>query len=86
RLNFAENLLQYKDDQLAFVFQGETKVSKQITYVELNKTVARLAKSLKEIGIGIGDRVVSYIPNLIETPIAMLATAAIGAVWASCGA
>ncbi|MHA1985976.1 MAG: acetoacetate--CoA ligase [Promethearchaeota archaeon] len=86
RLNFAENLLQYKDDQLAFIFQGETRISKKITYAELNKIVARLAKSLKEIGVGIGDRVVSYIPNLIETPIAMLASAAIGATWASCGA
>ena len=86
RLNFAENLLKYKDDQLAFIFQGETKVSKQITYAELNKTVARLAKSLKEIGIKVGDRVVSYIPNLIETPTAMLATTTIGAIWASCGA
>jgi len=86
RLNFAENLLRYNDDKLAFIFQGETKVSKQITYAELNRTVARLAKSLKEMGIKIGDRVVSYIPNLIETPIAMLATTAIGATWASCGA
>ncbi|MFX1411674.1 MAG: acetoacetate--CoA ligase [Promethearchaeota archaeon] len=86
KLNFAENLLKYKDDQLAFIFQGETKVSKQITYAELNKTVVRLAKSLKEIGIKTGDRVVSYIPNLIETPTAMLATTAIGAIWASCGA
>ena len=85
-LNFAENLLKYKDDKLAFDFQGETKVSKQMTYAELNKTVARLAKSLKEIGVKVGDRVVSYIPNLIETPIAMLAAAAIGATWASCGA
>jgi len=86
RLNFAENLLKYKDDQLAFVFQGETKVSKQMTYKELNKTVARLAKSLKNMGVKVGDRVVSYIPNLIETPIAMLAATAIGAIWASCGA
>jgi len=86
RLNFAENLLKYKDDKLAFDFQGETKVSKQMTYAELNKTVARLAKSLKEIGVKVGDRVVSYIPNLIETPVAMLAGAAIGATWASCGA
>lgn len=85
-LNFAENLLKYKDDQLAFVFQGETKVSKQMTYAELNKIVARLAKSLKEMGVKVGDRVVSYIPNLIETPIAMLAATAIGATWASCGA
>ncbi|UCC21296.1 MAG: acetoacetate--CoA ligase [Promethearchaeota archaeon] len=86
RLNFAENLLKYKDNQLAFDFQGETKVSKQITYAELNKIVARLAKSLKEAGVKVGDRVVSYIPNLIETPTAMLAAAAIGATWASCGA
>lgn len=86
RLNFAENLLRYNDDKLAFIFQGETKVSKQITYAKLNLTVARLAKSLKEIGVKVGDRVVSYIPNLIETPIAMLATTAIGAIWASCGA
>ncbi|MBY9013193.1 MAG: acetoacetate--CoA ligase [Candidatus Lokiarchaeota archaeon] len=86
KLNFAENLLKYKDDQLAFIFQGETKVSKQITYAELNKVVARLAKSLKEMGVKVGDRIVSYIPNLIETPIAMLAATAIGATWASCGA
>lgn len=86
KLNFAENLLKYKDHQIAFIFQGETKVAKQMTYSELNITVARLAKSLKEIGIRVGDRVVSYIPNLIETPTAMLATTAIGAIWASCGA
>ncbi len=86
RLNFAENLLKYKDDQLAFIFQGETKVSKKTTYAELNRTVARLVKSLKDMGVKIGDRVVSYIPNLIETPTAMLATTAIGATWASCGA
>ena len=86
KLNFAENLLKYKDEQLAFIFQGETKVSKEITYADLNITVARLAKSLKEIGVKVGDRVVSYIPNLIETPTAMLAATAIGATWASCGA
>ncbi|TFG19483.1 MAG: acetoacetate--CoA ligase [Promethearchaeota archaeon] len=85
-LNFAENLLKYNDNQLAFIFQGETKITKQTTYAELHKTVARLAKSLKEAGVKVGDRVVSYIPNLIETPTAMLAAAAIGAIWASCGA
>ncbi|MFX0186172.1 MAG: AMP-binding protein [Candidatus Hodarchaeota archaeon] len=86
KLNFAENLLKFKDEQLAFDFQGETKVSKQMTYAELNKRVARIAKSLREMGIKTGDRVVSYIPNLIETPIAMLAATSIGAIWASCGA
>lgn len=86
RLNFAENLLKYKDEQLAFIFQGETKKSQTMTYSELNRQVACLARSLKEIGVKKGDRVVSYIPNLIETPIAMLATTSIGATWASCGA
>jgi acetoacetyl-CoA synthetase len=86
RLNFAENLLKFKDDQPAFIFQGETKKTELISYATLNKEVARLANSLREMGIKVGDRVVSYIPNLIETPIAMLAAASIGAVWASCGA
>jgi acetoacetyl-CoA synthetase len=86
KLNFAENLLKFKDDRLAFVFQGETKKYREMTYSELNKQVVRLGKSLREMGIKIGDRVVSYIPNLIETPVAMLAATAIGATWASCGA
>ncbi|MHA1273920.1 MAG: acetoacetate--CoA ligase [Promethearchaeota archaeon] len=86
KLNFAENLLKYNDDQKAFVFQGETKVHKEISYSQLKKEVAKLAKSLREIGVKTGDRVVSYIPNLIETPIAMLAATSIGAIWASCGA
>jgi acetoacetyl-CoA synthetase len=85
-MNFAENLLKFNDDHLAFIFQGETKVTKKMTYKELNNTVACLAKALKDIGVKKGDRVVSYIPNMIETPIAMLATASIGAIWASCGA
>ncbi len=86
RINFAENLLRCKDDQLAFIFQGESKVTEKMTYKELNKKVAQLAKSLRDMGVEKGDRVVSYIPNLIETPIAMLAATSIGAVWASCGA
>ena len=86
KLNFAENLLKYNDNQLAFIFQGESKKHKEMSYKELNQTVARLAKSLTDMGIKKGDRIVSYIPNLIETPIAMLATSSIGAIWASCGA
>ena len=86
KLNFAQNLLKFNDDQLAFIFQGESKKTAKMTYKELNKTVAKLAKSLKDMGVKKGDRVVSYIPNLIETAIAMLATTSIGAIWASCGA
>ncbi len=84
RLNYAENLLRYRDDRLAFRFVGETAKSSQMTYAELYDTVARLAKSLREIGIQPGDRVVGYLPNLMETDIAMLAATSLGAVWSSC--
>jgi acetoacetyl-CoA synthetase len=84
RLNFAENLLRYRDDQLAFIFKGETQTSKHMTYAELYDVVARLARSLHESGIVPGDRVVGYMPNLIETAVAMLAATSLGATWSSC--
>jgi acetoacetyl-CoA synthetase len=84
KLNFAENLLRYRDDRLAFIFRGENVKSAKMTYAELYATVARLAKSLREIGIVPGDRVAGYMPNLIETAAAMLAATSVGAVWSSC--
>jgi len=84
KLNFAENLLRYRDDQLAFVFRGETVKSAKMTYAELHTTVARLAKSMRELGIRPGDRVAGYMPNLMETALSMLAATSIGAVWSSC--
>ena len=84
-LNFAENLLRYRDNKTAFVFKCETKPSVSITYEELYKTVGRLAGALKEQGVRKGDRVVAYMPNMTETAIAMLAVTSIGAIWASCG-
>lgn len=84
RLNFAQNLLRYRDEHVAFKFVGETQKTAQMTYAELYDTVARLAKSLKDLGVKPGDRVVGYMPNLMETAIAMLAATSIGAVWSSC--
>lgn len=84
RLNFAENLLRYRDDRVAFIFMGETQRAARMTYAELYDSVARLAKSLREVGIRPGDRVVAYMPNLIETVVAMLAATSVGAVWSSC--
>ena len=86
RLNFAENLLRFRDDHPAFIFRGERGKSASMTYRELYDTVARLAGSLRKMGVVAGDRVAAYMPNLMETAIAMLATTSIGAVWASCGA
>jgi acetoacetyl-CoA synthetase len=85
RLNFAENLMRYRDDHLAFIFKGENQKGVKLTYAEVYNSVCRLAKSLREIKIAPGDRVCAYMPNLIETVIAMLAATSIGAVWASCG-
>jgi acetoacetyl-CoA synthetase len=84
RLNFAENLLRHRDDHLAFIFRGETRKS-EISYAELYDSVARLAKSLREMGVAPGDRVTAYMPNIMETAIAMLAATSVGGVWASCG-
>nr|MDO8114130.1 acetoacetate--CoA ligase [Candidatus Sigynarchaeota archaeon] len=86
RLNFAENLLRFKDDQVAFLFRGEGQKKTTMTYAQLHDQVARLAKSLRALGIIAGDRVGAYIPNLPETAIAMLAATSIGAIWSSCGA
>ncbi len=86
RMNFAENLLRHRDDRLAFAFRGETQRSARTTYAQLYDQVARLAESLREIGVRPGDRVCGYMPNLIETAAAMMAATSLGAVWASCGA
>ena len=83
-MNFAENLLRYRDDGLAFIFKGETQSTKTMTYAELYDSVARLSHSLAEAGVGVGDRVVGYMPNLIETVVCMLAATSLGATWSSC--
>ncbi len=84
RLNFSENLLRYRDDRTALIFRGETQRSAQMTYAELYDAVARLAKPLRETGIRVGDRVVGYMPNTMETVIGMLAASSLGAIWSSC--
>ncbi|MBM3131757.1 MAG: acetoacetate--CoA ligase [Chloroflexi bacterium] len=84
RLNFARNLLRYSDDHPALIFKGEGDLAASMTYAELHGAVARLAKSLRAMGVKPSDRVVAYMPNLMETVIAMLAATSIGAIWSSC--
>jgi acetoacetyl-CoA synthetase len=85
RLNFAENLLRFRDNHLAFIFKSENGRTAKMTYSELYYEVARLAKLLREFGVSLSDRVVAYMPNIIQTAVAMLATTCIGATWSSCG-
>ena len=84
RLNFAENLLRYRDDHIAVSFRGEGKDTVSITYAELYDLVARMAKSFREMGIKAGDRVTGFMPNMIEAIVSMLAATSLGAIWSSC--
>jgi acetoacetyl-CoA synthetase len=84
RLNFAENLLRYRDDRAALIFQGEDRATRKVTYAELYDEVARLAKPLRELGVKPGDRVVGFVPNMPEAIFAMLAATSAGATWSSC--
>jgi len=84
RLNFAENLLRFRDDSVALIFKGEDHPPVKMTYAQLYDEVARLAKGLKACGVGPGDRVAGFLPNMPEAVTAMLAATSIGAVWSSC--
>ena len=84
RLNFAENLMRFRDEQTALIFRGEDRVVRRMTYDELYDETTRVARSLKSAGVQAGDRVAGFMPNMPETIIAMLAAAGIGATWSSC--
>jgi acetoacetyl-CoA synthetase len=84
RLNFAENLLRHADDRLALVFRPEGGSRETWTRAELYDEVSRLVQVFREWGIGPGDRVAAYLPNMPAAIVGMLATAAVGATWSSC--
>ncbi|MFQ5792642.1 MAG: acetoacetate--CoA ligase, partial [Acidobacteriota bacterium] len=84
KLNFAENLLRYRDEQPALIFRSETGHRRVLSYAELYEQAACTARSLREFGVKPGDRVAGFIPNLPETVVAMLATTSLGALWSSC--
>ena len=84
RLNFAENLLRYRDDRTALTFIGEGQEAVRLSYAQLYDKVAHLAEALRQSGVKVGDRIAGFMPNMIETVIAMLATTSLGAIWSSC--
>jgi len=84
RLNFAENLLRRRDPSDAIVFWAEDKVKRRLSHAALYDAVSQMAQALRADGVGVGDRVAGYLPNMPETVIAMLATASLGATWSSC--
>ncbi|MDG1312385.1 MAG: acetoacetate--CoA ligase [Porticoccaceae bacterium] len=84
RLNFSENLLRNRSDKTAIIARLENGLRRTISYAELYQQVAQLAAALRDMGVAQGDRVAGFMPNILETIVAMLATSSIGAIWSSC--
>jgi acetoacetyl-CoA synthetase len=84
RLNFAQNLLRHRDEQPALIFRNERGRRVELSFRALYDAVARVSAWLEACGVGRGDRVAAVLPDIPEACIAMLATAARGAIWSSC--
>jgi acetoacetyl-CoA synthetase len=85
RLNFAEHVLRPRaDGDVAIRHASELRPLAELTQGELRGEVARVAGGLRALGVGPGDRVVAYLPNIPEAVVAFLACASIGAIWSSC--
>ena len=84
RLNFAEHLLRRRDDHIAIAAWNESGVYAHITFAKLATRVAQTAAALRAAGVGVGDRVAGYLPNIPDAVIVMLAAVSIGAIWSSC--
>jgi acetoacetyl-CoA synthetase len=84
RLNFAENLLRDDGERPAIVFRGEDGSRRELSWSALRAEVTALTAAMRRDGIGVGDRVAGYLPNIPETVIGMLAASALGAIWSSC--
>ncbi len=84
RLNYAEHVFRgHEDSDVAILAASELRQLERLTWGELRAEVARVAAGLRALGVGEGDRVVAYMPNIAETVVAFLATASLGAVWSS---
>jgi acetoacetyl-CoA synthetase len=84
QLNWAERALATTGDGLAVIARSQSREERELTWDELRDLVARCRAGLVHAGVGRGDRVVAYLPNGPEALVAFLATASLGAVWASC--
>ena len=83
-LNFAENLLSKNDNSKAITFISENGYREVRSWKDLNLNVNKIANFIKKINIKENDRVAAYLPNLIETVEAFIATTSLGAIWSSC--
>ena len=86
KLNYAEHMLggDGDADRIAVVARSQTRPPVELTFGELREQVARARAGLQRLGVGPGDRVAAYLPNIPETLVAFIATASLGAIWATC--
>ncbi|MGW5572832.1 acetoacetate--CoA ligase [Nocardia thailandica] len=86
RLNYVDRVVRNaRQDRAAILATTEDGAVREIGWNELLTRTAALARTLRSIGVGPGDRVVGYLPNIPEAVIAFLATASLGAIWSACG-
>ncbi|HWS31650.1 MAG TPA: acetoacetate--CoA ligase [Actinoplanes sp.] len=86
-LNYAENVLRlpgFADDETVVRAYSQSREPRTLTARQLREDVRRVRAGLKARGVGLGDRVAAYAPNIPETYVLMLATASLGAVFSSC--
>ncbi|MFG2073945.1 acetoacetate--CoA ligase [Nonomuraea maritima] len=81
-INYAENMLR-RTEGVALVFVSEDGARQELTWAQLRDEVARVRAGLVRLGVGRGDRVAAYLPNIPQALIACLATASLGAVWSA---
>jgi acetoacetyl-CoA synthetase len=86
RLNYAEHLVGTEEDldRVAVVARSQTRPPIELTFGELRELAGRVRAGLQRLGVSKGDRVAAYMPNIPETLAAFIATASLGAIWATC--
>ena len=84
KLNYSEQVFAKRDNDTAIITINEECQKRTVSYEELYFQVANLASFMKSIGLTKGDRVAAYMANSLESVVAFLATASIGAIWSSC--
>jgi len=86
-LNYAEHALRLPgraDNDVVVIGRSQTRAPTDLSAAELRDAVARCRRGLERLGVGRGDRVAAYLPNIPEAIVALLATASLGAIWSSC--
>lgn len=85
RLNLVDQVFRHAGlDSPAIVFESEAAGAGSLSWADLQRQVASMAQALQELGVGPGDRVVGYLPNIPQAVVAFLAAASLGAVWSLC--